>query len=234
MSEISSYLETKVIIKDNYEILTVSHPKIEEIYGTITIVKVKLNKKENKPLVIVPGYSTDSFMSGFDILLKEFDSYKDKYSVMYAVCWGSTVKKVTTDYTAHIKDEEEAFNMNEEIRIKLAHVLDKILRSPDMALTNFTLFAKSAGAGVAIHVAALNLEVKSLYISCPGTNSRGSVLKDRNDLPIKIAWNIDDNKLSYKIHEEFIKVFKQNTNNYKFYSYETGGHEFNPKFIREL
>ena len=101
-------------------------------------------------------------------------------------------------------------------------------------LLNITLFSKSAGAGLSIHVAALNLEVKSLYISCPGTNSHGSVLSNRKDLPIKLSWNKDDNKLPYKIHEEFIKVFTQNNNNYKFYSYDTGGHEFNPKFIREL
>jgi len=234
MAEISDYLQTKPQIQGNYEILTVSHPKIEEQYGIISIVKVTLNNKENKPLVIVPGYSNDSFMTGFDVLMTEFDSYKDKYSVMYALCWGSTIKKLTTDYSAGIKDEEEAFKKNEEIRIKLAHVLDKILRSPDMALSNMTLFAKSAGAGVSIHVASMNLEVKSLYISCPGTNTRGSVLSDRKDLPIYFAWNKDDNKLPYEIHELFIKVFDKNGNNYKFFSYETGGHEFNSEFINKL
>ena len=182
-------------------------------------------------MVIVPGYSNDSFMTGFDKLMDGFDSYKDKYSIMYALCWGSTVKKLTTDYTAGIKDEDEAFKKNEEIRIKLAHILDKILRSPDMELTNMTIFAKSAGAGVSIHVASLNLEVKSLYISCPGTNTRGSVLSDRKDLPIYFSWNEDDIKLPYVIHKEFIKVFDKNGNNYKFYSYKKGGHEFNSEFI---
>ena len=234
MAEISDYLQTKPQIQGNYEILTVSHPKIEEQYGTIIMVKVTLNNKKNKPLVVVPGYSNDSFMTGFNLLMDGFDSYKDKYSVMYAVCWGSTIKKVTTDYSAGIKDEEEAFKKNEEIRIKLAHILDKILRSPDIELTNMTIFAKSAGAGVSIHVASMNLEVKSLYISCPGTNSRGSVLSDRKDLPIYFSWNEDDNKLPYVIHKEFIKVFDKNRNNYKFFSYKTGGHEFNSEFIKEL
>ena len=173
-------------------------------------------------------------MTGFDKLMDGFDHIKSKYSVMYALCWGSTVKKLTTDYSAHIKDEDEAFKLNEEIRIKLAHVLDKILRSPDMTLTNMTLFAKSAGAGVSIHIASMNLEVKSLYISCPGTNTRGSVLSDRKDLPIFFAWNEDDNKLPYVIHKEFIKVFDKNGNNYMFYSYEKGGHEFNSEFIKLL
>jgi len=234
MSEIASYLETKPQIQGKYEILTVSHPKIEEQYGVISFVKVTLNKKENKPLIVVPGYSNDSFMTGFDLLMTEFDSYKDKYSVMYALCWGSTIKKLTTDYSAGIKDEEEAFKLNEEIRIKLAHALDKILRSPDMSLTNITLFAKSAGAGVSIHVASMNLEVKSLYISCPGTNTRGSVLSNRKDLPIYFSWNVDDNKLPYEIHKSFIEVFDRNGNNYKFFSYEKGGHEFNSEFIKKL
>ena len=231
MTEISDYLQTKPTIQGKYKVLTVNHPKIEEQYGTILIVKVTLNNKENKPLVVVPGYSNDSFMTGFNLLMDGFDSYKDKYSVMYALCWGSTVKKLTTDYSAGIKDEEEAFKKNEEIRLKLAHVLDKIIRSPDMELSNITIFSKSAGAGVSIHIASMNLEVKSLYISCPGTSSSGSVLSDRKDLPIFFAWNVDDPKLPYVIHKEFIKVFDKNGNNYKFYSYKTGGHEFNPEFI---
>jgi hypothetical protein len=234
MSEISSYLETKDTIKGIYEILTVSHPKIESNYGTISIVKVKLNNKENKPLVIVPGYSNDSFKSGFDLLIKDLDSYKDKYSVMYAVCWGSIIKEVTKNYPKDAKNKDEEYTLNEEIRVKLAHVLDKILRSPDMALTNITIFAKSAGAGVSIHIASMNLEVKYLYISCPGTNNRGRALIDRKQLPIKLSWNKDDNKLPYSVAQEFIQVFEQNENNFVFHHYETGGHEFNSEFIKLL
>jgi hypothetical protein len=64
---------------------------LNSVFHGISIVKVTLNNKENKPLVIIPGYSNKSFESGFDKLMGEFESYKDKYSVMYAVCWGSTV-----------------------------------------------------------------------------------------------------------------------------------------------
>ena len=112
--------------------------------------------------------------------------------------------------------------------------MDKILRSPNMNLTNITLFGKSAGGGVSIHVAAMNLEVKYLYISCPGTNDRGKVLKDRKELPIKISWNKDDDVLPYSVAQEFIQVFEANENNYIFHHYPTGGHEFNPEFIKLL
>ena len=234
MSEISDFLATKQPIQGRYEILTVSHPDIEAKYGTISIAKVTLDNKENKPLVVVPGYSNDSFESGFDIIMKGFDHIKAKYSVMYALCWGSTVKKITKDYAAHEKDEEKAFVLNEEIRIKLAHVLDKIIRSPKLALTNITLLAKSAGAGVSIHVAGMNPEVKFLFIACPGTNSRGRPLADRKDLPIKMMWNKDDDKLPYDISQKFIEVFTEQENNFEFISYDTGGHEFNLEFIKLL
>jgi len=237
MAESIEYLKGKAHIKDIYEVLTVSHPAIENEYGTISIVKVKLNNKENKPLVVIPGYSTRSFESGFDILMgeDEFNSYKDKYSVMYAVCWGTTIKKITTEYPKPAGDnKEKQYALNEEIRIKLAHVLDKILRSPKMALTNITLFGKSAGAGVSIHIAAMNPEVKYLYISCPGTNDRGNALINRKELPIKLAWNKDDDVLPYSVSQEFIQVFERNENNYVFHHYEKGGHEFNPAFVKLL
>jgi len=234
MSEITAFVETQEEIKGKYEILTVSHPKIEAEYGVISIVKVKLNNPENKPLVVVPGYSVDSFESGFKILMQGFDHIKDKYSEMYAFCWGSIVKKLTQDYSAHEPDEEKAFILNEELRIKLAHVLDKILRSPDIKLTNISLLAKSAGAGVAIHMAAINSEINFLYIACPGTSGRGKTLKDRKDLPIKLMWNKNDNKISFETSEKFIDDFKKQGNNYTFYEYETGGHEFNIEFIKEL
>lgn len=132
------------------------------------------------------------------------------------------------------KTQEEAYALNEELRIKLAHILDKVIKSSDMALTNITLFSKSAGTGISIHIASMNPEVKYLYISCPGTNNYGRVLKDRKELPIKLAWNKDDDKLPYSEAQEFIKVFEANENNYIFYHYETGGHEFNPEFIKLL
>ena len=55
----------------------------------------------------------------------------------------------------------------------------------------------------------------------------------RKDLPILMMWNKDDNKLDYNIYKEFIKTFEKNGNDYKFYSYDTGGHDFNYDFIEK-
>lgn len=222
MSEITDFLQSKEEIKGNYELLSVSHPKIEENYGTICIVKVNLDSKDNKPLLIVPGYSNDSFESGFNIVLSGLEHLKKKYSVLYMLCWGSTIKKLSKDY------------ISEEFRGKLAVVLDKIIRSPELDLTNLTILAKSAGAGVCIPVTSMNTEVKSLFIACPAINSYGELLANRKDLPIKLCWNKDDDKISYSESEKFINDFKKQGNKYKFFSYEKGGHEFNEKFILEL
>lgn len=234
MSEIAAYLSTKDQIKGRYRILTASEPKIEKQYGTITFIECKLDNEETKPLVVIPGYSDKSFMSGFDKLMDGFDSYKGKYSIMYVVCWGFTVKNLTDEPAKSAGNKEEEYKLNEEIRIKLADVLNKILKSPDMALTNITLFGKSAGGGVSIHIASINPEVTYLYISCPGTNNYGRALINKKELPIKLAWNKDDDKLPYSESQHFIEVFKANQNNFTFYHYETGGHEFNPLFIQEL
>jgi predicted esterase len=103
-----------------------------------------------------------------------------------------------------------------------------------MNLTNITVFAKSAGAGACIHMASWNHEIKYLFLSCPGTNSLGTPLADRKDLPIKLAWNKDDDQIPYKIHETYVKNFEKQGNNYTFDSYDVGGHEFNKEFLMKL
>lgn len=100
---LSEYILTKEQINSIYSILTVSHPKIEEQYGAISIVKVILNNKEASTLVIIPGYSASSFMSGFESIMDGFDSYKNKYSIMYAVYWGPTVKTITDEYAKSVE-----------------------------------------------------------------------------------------------------------------------------------
>jgi len=234
MTEIAAFLEKNDQIRGRYELLTVSHPKIEEKYGTISIVKITLDITINKPIIYIPGYSNESFETGFNILMENFYHYKHKYSVLYAVCWGSTIKKESAAYSKDAKNQEEEYTLNEDFRIKLANILDKIIRSPSMDIHNITVIAKSAGAGVGIHLASFNDRIRKLYIACPGTNDYGQALENRKDLPILMMWNKDDNKLDYNIYKEFIKTFEKNGNDYKFYSYDTGGHDFNYDFIELL
>jgi hypothetical protein len=232
MSEITSFIESKEQIKDIYEIVTVSHPKIEENYGIISIVKVKLDNSKAEPLVVFPGYSNNSFETGFDKVLSGFDTIKKNYSVMYYFCWGSTLKKLSDTYADHGKDDDEKFKLNDELKIKVAHVADKILRSPEMELKNFSLLAKSAGAGIAIYVTSMNMEIKKLYIACPAITAGMSPLSKRKELPIKLSWNEDDNKIEYAVSKVLIKQMKEQKNKFEFFSYKSGGHEFNTEFIK--
>ena len=232
MSEISSFIESIDLIKDKYEILTVSHPKIEENYGTISILKIKLDNPNDEPLVVFCGYSNNSFQTGLNILMKGIDHLKKNYSVIYVFCWGSTLKTLSETYAEHAKNQEEKYKLNDELKIKLANVIDKILRSPEMDLKNFTLLAKSAGAGLAIFVASINMEIKKLCIACPGITAGGKPLDKRIDLPIKMSWNRDDDKLPYIEAEKVVSDFIKQKNNLEFISYEKGGHEFNIEFIK--
>jgi hypothetical protein len=91
------------------------------------------------------------------------------------------------------------------MRINLALLIDKIIRSLDMNLKKITLFGKSAGGGVAIHLASMNSHIKKLFIACPATVQRGKPLANRNDLHIKISWN--GIKMIIKYHIRCIKNF---------------------------
>jgi hypothetical protein len=232
MDEIKTFLESKEEIKNNYEMLTVNHPKIEEQYGVISIIKIKLNNKSNTPLLVFPGYSNNSFKSGFDVVLTGLDHLKSKYSVMYFVCWGLTIKQLSKDYSAGAKNQEDEFKLNDELKLKIAKVFDKILRSPDMELTNITLLCKSAGGGVGIFLTSMNSEIKNLFMAAPALTARGTPLADRKDLNIKLSWCKDDPDLPYKVNKEYIVDLKKQGNKYKFFSYDKGGHEFNSEFIK--
>jgi predicted esterase len=75
----------------------------------------------------------------------------------------------------------------------------------------------------------MNSAVKFLFIAC-----RGTPLAYRKDLPIKMMWNKDDDKLPYSISKQFIDVFEAQGNDFKFISYDKGGHEFNIEFINKV
>ena len=69
-------------------------------------------------------------------------------------------------------------------------------------------------------------------LCCPGISERGRPLANRKDLDIKLSWNEDDDVIPFKVSEELINDFQQQGNNYRFYSYPTGGHELNVEFLK--
>ena len=235
MSELKDYLDK---CQNNYNfddydfnIYNIEEPNLLKKYGTIKIVKVKLLGKGG-PFVVIPGYSFKSFCSMIQKIFKGFDYIKDKYSDFYMISWSPEIKELSIEVSKNVEDEDTKFRLNEQFRIEMAHVVDKILRSPPMDFKNFTLMGKSAGGGVSIYIASMNEEVKTLLLCCPGIYERGKPLANRVDLDIRLSWNEDDDVIPFKVSEDLIKDFKEQGNSYKFYSYPTGGHELNVEFLK--
>ena len=142
--------------------------------------------------------------------------------------------------------KEQTYAKNEEYRIELAKLMNKYINSSDLNLKNFAILAKSAGGGVACHIAGVNLEVKKLFMCCPGTNSRGSTLVGNPDLEIYIAWNTNDEKLTCEFLKEFVAQMSKQGSKFKSFLYELGlppevvtketpsGHELNVDFLRDI
>jgi len=235
MSDIKDYLDKcqNDYNFDDYDfnIYNIEEPNLLKKYGTIKIVKVKLSG-DGGPLVVIPGYSFKSFCSMIQKVFKGFEYIKNKYSEFYMISWSPEIKELSIEVSRNVEDEDTKFRLNEQFRIEMAHVVDKILRSPPMDFKNFTLMGKSAGGGVSIYIASMNEEVKTLMLCCPGISERGRPLANRKDLDIHLSWNEDDDVIPYKVSEELINDFKNQDNKYKFYSYPTGGHELNVEFLK--
>lgn len=218
-----------------------AHPKIEEKFGEINLTTIPLNNPSGMPLFVVPGYSFTSFETMLGKIAEGFEFLENKYSVLHMINWGDKIKKDTSVIDPSLTEEEQ-FVKNEEYRIDLAKLMNKCINSPDLNLKNFAILAKSAGAGVACHIASFNLEVKKLFICCPGTNSRGSTLVGNPELDIYIAWNTNDEKLTCEILELFVDQMSKQGSKFKSFLYNLGpptkdgpsGHELNVEFLKDI
>ena len=218
-----------------------AHPKIEEKYGEINLTTIPLNNPSGMPLFVIPGYSFTSFETMLGKIAEGFEFLKNKYSVIHMINWGEKIKK-DTSVTDPALTEAQTFAKNEEYRMDLAKLMNKCINSPDLNLKNFAILAKSAGGGVACHIAGVNLEVKKLFVCCPGTNSRGSTLVGNPDLEIYIAWNTNDEKLTCEVLKEFVAQLSKQGSKFKSFLYDLGpptkdgpsGHELNVDFLRDI
>jgi predicted esterase len=235
MSEIKDYLDK---CQNDYQLAdydvnlyNIEEPTLLKKYGTIKVVKIKLLGNGGS-LVVIPGYSFKSFCSMIKKIFEGLDYIKNKYSEFYMISWSPEIKELSIEVSKDVEDEDTKFRLNEQFRVEMAHIVDKILRSPPMDINNFTLMGKSAGGGVSIYIASMNQEVKTLMLSCPGISERGRPLINRLDLDIRLSWNEDDDVIPFKVSEELINDFEVQGNKYKFYSYPTGGHELNIEFLK--
>ena len=239
MSELSNYIDTLRTKYPflNFKIHDVVESTLNENYGVINIIHITNTSPESRePLIVIPGYSFKSFTGMTNVLL-EGSIASDKYNI-HVINWGDRVKELSIDVSKDLESEEEKYKANDVFRMKMANILDKILRSEDMGFTqdgtNISLLGKSAGGGVALYIAKVNHYVNKLFLCAPSTNTNGTLVEDRKDLEIKLSWNKDDNTIPYEKHKDFIIDFENQHNRYTLYLYETGGHELNSEFVKEL
>ena len=199
-------------------------------YGIIKYVHISNDNKEDKTLVVIPGYSLESFQTMFEIILANIDTVN--YSNIYIFCWSSEIKEKSKAIIKGISSQEEQYVINERFREDLSAILQKIIKSMDLG--TISLLGKSAGGGVAIYITMLNTDVNNLFLACPGILHHGKPLENRIDINIKLSWNRDDDKIPYTSAQDFINDFEAQEQEYAFYSYMTGGHELNPQFLKEL
>jgi len=242
--------EKFTFIKEKYTIYNITEPTLNEKYGIINIIKIILDNKGKNNLVVVPGYSLNSTITIFEKILEGFDYIKDAFNAIYIINWGNTlvlctkdttksfalrntIKELSENITKGLTDMDEIYLINENFRIDLAIVLDKIIRK--INIINITLLGKSAGGGISIYLAEKDVSnIKQLLLCCPATINGGKPLKDRRDLQIKLSWNEDDNKIPFQTYMKFEEDFKKQKNKYKIYLYKTGGHELNAMFLKDI
>jgi predicted esterase len=195
-------------------------------FNDIKLVKIKLSD-ENNPLIIIPGYSFESFSSMFVIINNNFETIKQNYNILYFIVFDINIKNKSKSIIEDIDDIKEQYKINEKFRIELANEINNIIKKNK--IIKFTLLGKSAGGGIAVYIAKKNKQVKNLFLICPGMLKTN--IKLNKEIKIVLSWNIDDDKIPYNKSLEFIKNYIKNKNNFMFLSFENGGHELNENFF---
>jgi len=203
--------------------MTMELPDSKAQYGDINILKIELEKTDELPLIMIPGYSYRSFQDMARVLMTGYDHIKTKYSCIYMVCWTDEIKALTSSTSDYDKQEE--------YRLAVTNILNKILHK--LEITKCSVVGKSAGGGVSIYLTSMNTDIQYLYLACPGITPRAKPLAGRQ-IPIKLMWCKDDDTLPYTMYKEFLSDFDDQKKEYSFHSYNTGGHELNTQFIYEL
>lgn len=174
MVEYKKIIETK-LIKYNIN-LEIFEEESKDI--NILIIESKEEHKEKMPvLVVLAGYSHNSFRGTADILINNIYELMKKFNKIYIIEYDSykadqtsacslrdnKIKKETDDINLIYKPEKD---LNDKIAIRI----DKIIRK-ELKLSHVHLLGKCAGAGVLIHTLVKDTKdfiYDALYLAVPG------------------------------------------------------------------
>ncbi len=239
MEELIKLINQKYGIPDkNIHLIGVSTDKPE--YGEIKIIKIILDESDKHQLIMIPGYSTKSFLTMVPKLLDGLDHLKQQYSELLLLCWSPEIKTESEQPEVKIREEnkglsekeliEKIYEANDEFKIEVAKLTSKILKKPDIVNKPFCIVAKSAGGGVTTYMAPMLENVHQLYLCCPGVTAGFKPLEGK-DVKVKLAWNRDDDRIPYETYRKLLADLDEQRKEYEFVLYNEGGHELNTKFI---
>jgi len=147
-------------------------------YGEFKIIKKSLTIDETKPnLVVVCGFSNNSFCNSTKRIIQNLHKIKDKFQAIYIIKFDEKpIKNLQTD-ACKIRDEflkieghPNPYQPEIDLNIEIGIVIDKLLRC--IGLENIHLLGKSAGAGVAINTISkskCSSIYTALYLAVPSS-----------------------------------------------------------------
>jgi hypothetical protein len=192
-------------------------------YGIFRIVEKVLNKHSSKPnLVVMAGFSVNSFCGSSEIILNTLKTLEDHYRAIYIICYDEQFKEMqvvalnasSERFRTVLTDAERANEHDYNIRTKIyapelemeenmAIAIDKVLRCPQLNLRNVHLLGKSAGCGLAMHIVSKSSIYNALYLAVPANSTYLMPLEKMGErlrtLKVIIGWNANDAKKLYKI-----------------------------------
>jgi len=234
--------------------------KVIDKYGIFRVVEKVLNKDDSeKPvLVVMAGFSVNSFCGSCNIIMNNLDKLENKYKAVYIICYDEKMFKaiqngafVNIDQrdegirsSTDVETRAEAYKEEVEMYTELGSIVDKVIRC--MGLTNVHLLGKSAGGGIAMNVVYNSDIYTRLYLAVPAHPTFCSSIKkigDRlNKMKVIIGFNANDGEMLGKIKSnENIKYFRpileeiqEQYSGFQFdlHTFEPGNkHEINPELL---
>jgi len=225
---------TKETIPDMYELkeqgwklYKIDHNclELDEKYGIFKVICKEFDMESEKPnLVVMAGYSIDSFCGSTKIILDNYEknSLNNKYRAIFIICYDadkfkeiqSTAFKtieplknlykvlynenVTPEFETNIKYRSFCYQGEVAMYSELAILIDKILRCPQLNLKNVHLLGKSAGGGLGLHVVGKSDIYTKLFLAVPGGCEFSLPLEKLGDRLNKfeciVGWNLNDDR----------------------------------------
>lgn len=195
--------------------------KLKDKYGVFRIVEKLIDRDSSKPnLVVMAGFSVNSFCGSSEIILKCIKTLEPYYRAIYILCYDDEFKILQDDALNasnrifdSLPPSEQANRHDYTIRAKIynpelemvdqmAIDIDKIFRCPQLNLKNVHLLGKSAGGGLAMHIVSKSEIYKALYLAVPANSTYLMPLEKMgerlNSFKVIIGWNENDSKELYK------------------------------------